>query len=310
MLLRRGRQAGLSLTELMAVTLIILILISLLFPVFGFVRDKSRLARCMNNLTQINGGLIQYSNDQNIYPAQGADLKAVLSPYVPSAISFKCPDDEEENEDSYSPYYVSRHEDDDASNLMLACPRHFGFEQSLNMTIGSGTFATVMLLIYRTHSSGDEEISAGQPVSDMAGLRFGEDVEVSPTQDTLTLRTISAFKEQGGTRHILISITQSSEGTISAILRPESRVVLEIATHAGLISTRGANLEVTVGPPSGPDTSWFTQVAVTSGSATLTPTAYCRIDELPGGFKVSPEEDTAYSALQLKAAETAKMVKD
>ncbi len=302
------RQSGLSLTELMAVTLIILIIISLLFPVIGFVRDKSRLAGCMSNLMQINAGLIQYSNDQNIYPAQGADLKDELSQYVPAA-GFKCPDDEEEGEDSYSLFYVSRHEEDDADSLMLACPRHFGFEKSLNMTIGSGATSAGMLIIHKTHITGDEEISAGELVSDGAGLQFGEDIVISPARGQPAMLPVTGFTGPGGLRHILVSITQTSDGKITATVAPGAKALVEIATHAGLISTRGAELSVTVTPPFGLDTSYITEVTVTSGSAILTPAAYCRIDELPGGFKVSKDEDTAYLALQLKASETAKMAR-
>jgi hypothetical protein len=293
----------------MAVTLIVLIIISLLFPVFGFVRDKGRLAGCMSNLIQINAGLIQYSNDQNIYPAQGADLKDELSPYVPAS-GFKCPNDEEESDDSYSAFYVARHEEDDARSLMLACPRHFGFEESLNMTIGSGTTSAGMLLIYKTHITGDEEISAGELVSDDAGLQFGEEIEISTTQGEPTMLVVTAYTAPGGTRHILVSVTQNSDGKISATVASGAKALVEIATHAGLISIREAKLEVTVTPPSGLETSYYTEVTVTSGSATLTPTAYCRIDELPGGFKVSKDEDSAYRALQVGTGETAKMVKE
>jgi hypothetical protein len=150
----------------------------------------------------------------------------------------------------------------------------------------------------------------GELVSDDAGLQFGEEIEISTTQGEPTMLVVTAYTAPGGTRHILVSVTQNSDGKISATVASGAKALVEIATHAGLISIREAKLEVTVTPPSGLETSYYTEVTVTSGSATLTPTAYCRIDELPGGFKVSKDEDSAYRALQVGTGETAKMVKE
>lgn len=177
------RHTALSITELMAVTLVILVIISLLVPVINLVRDKSRMTRCMGNLTQLNLAFHQYLNEHKSYPARHSELTNELASYVSQQDLFMCPEDEEGVDDSYSAYFASRHHEDDESSLMVACPRHFGFEKSLNMTVGGGIYVATMMLIHKTHLTGDEEITAGETVANGAGIQFADVVTVVPTLD-------------------------------------------------------------------------------------------------------------------------------
>lgn len=54
-----------SLTELLVAIAIIAVLAALLFPAFSTARNKARRAACINNLSQINKGILMYVDDSN-----------------------------------------------------------------------------------------------------------------------------------------------------------------------------------------------------------------------------------------------------
>ena len=64
------RSKGFTLIELLIVVVIILILASILFPVFVKARDTARKASCVSNLRQIGIAIGMYREDYNGYPAQ------------------------------------------------------------------------------------------------------------------------------------------------------------------------------------------------------------------------------------------------
>ena len=91
---KRSRH-GFTLIELLVVIVIILILASILFPVFVSTREKARHVRCIANSKNIALGLYFYLEDNNrkapcIWGAGGGNLdKAhwifLLTPYIGSA---------------------------------------------------------------------------------------------------------------------------------------------------------------------------------------------------------------------------------
>ena len=99
------RTKGFTLIELLVVIAIIVILASILFPVFARVRENARRSSCQSNLKQIGLGLIQYSQDFDetlVAPAYGNNVTDASSatnykwmdaiyPYIKSEQVFDCP---------------------------------------------------------------------------------------------------------------------------------------------------------------------------------------------------------------------------
>ena len=85
----RNRSLAFTLIELLGVVAIILVLVALLFPVTGRIKDNANGARCASNLRQIGVAALAWSadNDGNIVPCdQGSDGSALwpslLAPYL------------------------------------------------------------------------------------------------------------------------------------------------------------------------------------------------------------------------------------
>jgi prepilin-type N-terminal cleavage/methylation domain-containing protein len=66
---RRPRQRGFTLVELLVVIAIIVLLMAILFPVFGAVRRKAKETQCMSNLSQLASALKSYRRDHGRFPA-------------------------------------------------------------------------------------------------------------------------------------------------------------------------------------------------------------------------------------------------
>jgi prepilin-type N-terminal cleavage/methylation domain-containing protein/prepilin-type processing-associated H-X9-DG protein len=76
---------GFTLIELLVVIAIIAILAAILFPVFAQAREKARAAACVNNLKQVELGILQYlqDNDERYFPTvteREAPIGAVNDP--------------------------------------------------------------------------------------------------------------------------------------------------------------------------------------------------------------------------------------
>lgn len=71
------RSAGFTLVELLVVIGIIALMLSILLPALGKVRESSRQIKCLSNLRQLSLATVQYCNDNNgYYPGragQGAE---------------------------------------------------------------------------------------------------------------------------------------------------------------------------------------------------------------------------------------------
>ena len=106
------RPRAFTLIELLVVIAIICILVALLFPVFGRVREGARRASCQGNLSQIGLGIKQYMQDYSqcmpyaeFAPATATSSSAgssvangmykwmdAIYPYIKNEQIFNCPD--------------------------------------------------------------------------------------------------------------------------------------------------------------------------------------------------------------------------
>lgn len=79
-MLRRWHTHGFSLVELMVVVAVISILIALLLPAVGAMRDTARTTKCANNLHNVVTALHAAKNDD--IQVRAPDIQAVLGPYT------------------------------------------------------------------------------------------------------------------------------------------------------------------------------------------------------------------------------------
>jgi prepilin-type N-terminal cleavage/methylation domain-containing protein len=314
----RGRN-GFTLTEVVVVIGIVLLIVSMAFPILSASRNRGRTVRCLSNLRNLTVALQLYAQRSSTYPPQGADLMAALGSQAMAPEVFKCPDDETEDPDSYSDFYIGRREQDEPTSLVLACPRHFGFEKSLNLFLDTSESIGDLLVIRKKTAGETEEIPAGEVVTD-GDLLFGGGVKADVRSGHPALRPITAYKKKDGWMHVVLRVTGESEGRIA--VTSAARHVVEVVTHAGVTEARESDVVVTVtrAAESRPGLAAsrpvvagamrsITEVAVTAGSARLTPTAGAYVQRLPGGFELSPQSDSAYEPVSIPAGESAVAVR-
>ncbi|MCE9557214.1 MAG: type II secretion system GspH family protein, partial [Planctomycetes bacterium] len=78
----RWHTHGFTLVELMVVVAVISILVALLLPTVGAMRDNARAAQCANNLRSVVTGL--HAAKQDNVQLRAADIQAILGPYTES----------------------------------------------------------------------------------------------------------------------------------------------------------------------------------------------------------------------------------
>jgi prepilin-type N-terminal cleavage/methylation domain-containing protein len=78
---RRARRRAFSLIELLVVVGVIAILLAILLPVLGRVREAGRRTACASQLRQIGVGLTRYFNEFNALPVRAGHLD-VANPHV------------------------------------------------------------------------------------------------------------------------------------------------------------------------------------------------------------------------------------
>jgi len=117
------KRKGLTLMELLIVIAIIAALAGLLFPVFTTIRERSRIAYCINSLKQVGGALHMYAqdydgftppytnyamdaNDKHFYFPKSNDpslFEAAYAPYTKDKQIWYCPLDPFAGMDTPSP---------------------------------------------------------------------------------------------------------------------------------------------------------------------------------------------------------------
>jgi len=100
-MVKRPRQRGFTLVEMLVVIAIIVVLMAILFPVFSRVRARARETRCINNLAQLSTALKQYRDTYGRFPPPPVfvngryygGFSALYPDYVDSTEVLICPDD-------------------------------------------------------------------------------------------------------------------------------------------------------------------------------------------------------------------------
>lgn len=149
----QSRQRGFSLIEVLVVIAIIAVLIGILVPVLGAMRDNARSAQCMANLRQI--GTVTYaivdeqkgdwpfwvSNMPSSPPVGRKSMTDVYAGHMSSLECFRCPADPTARQTEaadYTSYHYWPGEEmlDDLHKGTATAIR----EVSLRMRIGQGSF--------------------------------------------------------------------------------------------------------------------------------------------------------------------------
>ncbi|MCS6862948.1 MAG: type II secretion system GspH family protein [Abditibacteriales bacterium] len=89
-MMNQRRSRGFTLIEMLVVIAVIAILVAILTPVYGRVREHARQAKCTSNLVQIAQAVNTYKRDKGRFPRSLFDL---YPDYISSADPFICPND-------------------------------------------------------------------------------------------------------------------------------------------------------------------------------------------------------------------------
>ena len=78
----RGGQRAFTLSELLAVTVVVIVLAMLLVPAHSASRTKARVVRCMDNLSQLMNGMLMYTHDYHDLLPPNPDDGTIMAGYT------------------------------------------------------------------------------------------------------------------------------------------------------------------------------------------------------------------------------------
>jgi len=253
---RRARDRGFSLIELLVVTAILTILISMGYAALSRGRTMSKATRCLSNLKQVAAGLNLYFNEHKAYPSEG--LPGALATYVGGNPDlFICPADRDPQGDSYTEFYVAR-TDQGAQNYVCCCPRHV--DESSTITLFSSS-AAHLLQMGPARWNG-QAIRPGTSVG--SGLMSFADGSTVTVPSGMVVRFIQSFRLHDGRLYSLIGVDINELGTLDIQVTPGSR--FEVVTPAAIAGVQGTRFLLTTSIL-GEDMR--VQVEVTEGEVTV-----------------------------------------
>jgi len=231
----RPRRA-MTLIELLVVMAIILILAGLFITGIRSVIGSARTTQCMSNLRQISLALMTYKSDFGNCAPPG-DLSDTLAYILDQPQVFVCPNDESGTGDSYSEFYVPRG-DMDSQSIMVACPRHRGYDFVSALYGGSqvqnGQVGEVK------HNGG--EAAVGDVVT--GGVLTFADGSTAQISGGLKVQVLTSYNEPSGTLYTILRVLPDQEGDVECTVTDGSR--FEVLTPAAIAGVQGTRFTVQV----------------------------------------------------------------
>jgi hypothetical protein len=199
---KSDRNEGLSLTEIMVVTAIILLMASIGTGVYIKAKSSSDVAACIGNLRNLSQAVQLYFVECRRLPSDMIPIRAGLGNHGVTMATMLCPADRRTDAtDSYSRSFIARKRNETDDRLIATCGRHIG-----------GTKATVLLMngttpVVKTRNVTYTLGSGSRPLSQ--GVGFGE--------GTLTT-------DEGS--EIILSNLSKLEGLPAPGIKPDSALVI------------------------------------------------------------------------------------
>ncbi|MDP6116183.1 MAG: prepilin-type N-terminal cleavage/methylation domain-containing protein [Planctomycetota bacterium] len=130
------RNKGLSLTEIMVVTAIILVMASIGTGLYIRAKSSSDVTACVGNLRNLSQAVQLYFVESRRLLSDMVPIRAGLGDYGVTMATLLCPADRRTDaRDSYSRSYIGRRKNEADDRLIATCGRHMG-----------GTKATMLLM--------------------------------------------------------------------------------------------------------------------------------------------------------------------
>lgn len=232
------RKRGFTLIELIVVMSVLMIVLAIILTAARELKFHSNMVFCMNNLRQISVALVTYYNDHRDYPhgLPYDTLNNQLSRYLSSGKVFVCPQDYEESDDSYSPFYTYPGDDSDGSQYIIGCPRHkrgsmctaiFGFQNAQKAQVAEVTVD-------------DVPVTAGATYSGKFDLEDGTTV----SSNSIEMQLVQSIRLSNGSLYTVIRVPDGETGsvTVDAVTGTQ----LEIITPALIAAVRGTSYTINV----------------------------------------------------------------
>ncbi len=263
---RNKHQRGLSLLDLLICMASLCIVAGILIGAGRQIRFQANTTICMNNLRQISLAMASYYNDYGDYP-RGLPYNTIqnqLNDYILNTRVFICPEDMQEEYDSYSQFYVYRGDDMSGYKYVMGCPRHKRNKLSASNFSLKSTYKGTVIPV----SANDIIIKPGTIARGNIELEDGTTI----TGDVDMLLTQS-IKLDNGVLYTVVRVLDGESGTVSVNATHGTK--LEIVTPSVIAGVRGTAFTIEVGYLNDRP---FSTVTVSQGEVAVTPLAGLRMD--------------------------------
>ncbi|MDA1139951.1 MAG: prepilin-type N-terminal cleavage/methylation domain-containing protein [Planctomycetota bacterium] len=179
---------GVSLTEIMVVTAIILVMASIGTGVYIKAKSNSDVAACIGNLRNLSQAIQLYFVESRRLPSDMIPIRAGLGKYGVTMSSMLCPADRRPKAaDSYSRSFIGRKNDEDDDRLIATCGRHMGGDKATLLLMNGTTPVSKIRNVTYTVSSGSRPLSQG--------VAFGEGTLNTDEGSEIILSDLSKLPE-------------------------------------------------------------------------------------------------------------------